>query len=825
MRLPLQIVLYFSGCALLTGAFSAFWTGNAIHGYLAESQFQQGKLLSQVMAKSIAKDTVNGDINSVHDTLRNMVDKHDIVHYAYITDSNEHIYAHTFEKNFPEQLAARIHGEQHLILAPHGTKIMQVSSLIPGINARLYVGLNQANILNFIKNIKIEIIKISAMVSVFGIAVVYFFCIRVCRPLEALTNHIRAYGRGELKEKVTVDNKTPEVGHLAEVFNHMIDRRREVEDLSLRFGRIMDQSFNEIFLFDSKTLYFTQINSGACKNLGYSPEEIVHMTPLGIKPSYSLEQFEELVAPLRTREKPEVIFETIHQRKDNTLYNVEIRLQLMHDENPPVFVAVVQDTTERKKIEKNLMSAKVEAEEANQAKSVFLSNMSHEIRTPLNAINGYSQILLRNDTLDEDTREAIKTMDRSGKNLLMLINDILDLSKIEAGKSELHCTNFNLSDLTTNLKNMFELRCDQKKLDWDVKELSSPTWVYGDDVKLQQILTNLIGNATKFTKSGKVSFTVRSLDKNQFRFSILDTGPGIERDQHGKIFEAFGQEKLSSKKGGTGLGLSISKRMVELMGSELILESEPGKGSHFYFTLVLPRGERLEAPTSFSNSKILFLAPGQEVRALIVDDVKENRDVVSGLLRDIGVTVFEAENGKEGVEAARKLLPDIIFMDMRMPLMNGEQATKLIQDELGRDKSKIVAITASALDHKREYYLSLGFDDYMSKPFREENLFQCLGTLLDVKFIFDEEEKSPVTLQQISNSDFSQFSILERLHDKMSQAANNYNITNLEDHLKELNPMDENSLKLAEYLKQMLKNYDMEGISRALEKVQKTKAP
>lgn len=413
------------------------------------------------------------------------------------------------------------------------------------------------------------------------------------------------------------------------------------------------------------------------------------------------------------------------------------------------------------------IASKVEAEEANMAKSVFLSNMSHEIRTPLNAINGYSQILLRNDTLDEDTREAIKTMDRSGKNLLNLINDILDISKIEAGKSELSCANFNLSGLIANLKSLFELRCDQKGLDWEVNELSGPTWVYGDMVKLQQILTNLISNAVKFTESGRVSLSVSSHDNNQFHFSITDTGPGIDASHHEKIFEPFGQETTSFKRGGTGLGLSISKKLVELMGSELLLESRPGEGSNFHFIVVLPRGEELEFPANTPTLKVLCLAEGQEVRALVVDDVKDNRGVVSGLLSDIGVTVYEAENGKEGVELARRLLPNIIFMDIRMPLMNGEQATKLIRNEFGRDKIKIVAITASALDHKREYYLNMGFDDYISKPFREESIYQCLGNLLNVEFMHDDEEISPSISQQISSLDFSRLSLTEELHGKL----------------------------------------------------------
>jgi PAS domain S-box-containing protein len=823
MKLPFQIMLYFSGFALLIGSLTAFGIGRTTQEYLIENQHQNSKLLSQIMAKSISSDTINGDVILARDTLTNMVDKHNIIHYAYITDFEGRLFAHTFEKEFPPQLASLelIPGGQHLTLAPHGIKIQHQSyPLTQGMNARLHVGLNQTSNLNFIKNVKIETIQSSAIVSVVGLAIAYFFCTRICRPLETLTAHIEAYGRGELKEEIAVDEKTLEVSQLAQEFNRMINQRAKAEKLSLRFGRILDNSFNEIFIFNSDTLRFVQANRGAQANIGYNLKELLEMTPLDIKPEMDEEDFGKLIAPLISEKQTIILFETIHQRKDGTTYSAEIRLQLMREENPPVYVAIVQDITERKKAEKKILEAKEEAEDASRSKSIFLANMSHEIRTPLNAINGYSQILLRKTTLDEDTREAIKTMDRSGKNLLTLINEILDISKIEAGKLELNVASFNLTDMINNLASLFELRCQQKGLSWNIKGFSSPFWVCGDEPKLQQVLTNLIGNAVKFTDFGEVSFSVNPLDNGLFKFSIVDTGPGIEQDRHEKIFEAFRQEKSTSMKGGTGLGLSISKKMVELMGSELLLESKFGAGSHFHFRLELPAGKEVEVPVNFSSAKVLHLAPGQEVTALIVDDVKENRDVVSRLLTDIGVQVFEAENGKEGVEQTRKHLPDIIFMDMRMPVMNGDQATKLIHDEFGKEKFKILAITASTLDRKREYYLDLGFDEYISKPFREEQIFHFLGELLNLEFIYDDAQLPSDASLQIPESDLSQFSILKDLQGRLISAAENYNITDMEELTEELRLLDADSNKLSQHMEQMLKNYDMEGIAKALKKVQ-----
>jgi two-component system sensor histidine kinase/response regulator len=376
--------------------------------------------------------------------------------------------------------------------------------------------------------------------------------------------------------------------------------------------------------------------------------------------------------------------------------------------------------------EQSILLEKEVAETANRAKSLFLANMSHEIRTPMNAVLGYSQILLRKKELDKDTRDAIKTIDTSGKNLLNMINEILDISKIEAGKMALNSIAFNLKMLVDNLSSMFELRCQQKKLQWTTQLPSGEVFVQGDDAKLRQVLINLVGNAVKFTDSGEVKLSITVLENNQYRFDVIDTGKGIPPEAQGQIFDAFHQDDEGAKKGGTGLGLAISKKHLELMGSELILESEVNKGAHFYFTLTLPPSEGGAIADNVTSRSVLSLAPECKVKALVVDDVKENRDVLSKLLLSIGVETVEAENGKEGVDKANEHLPNIVFMDMRMPVMRGEDAIKLIREAFGADGIKVAAITASAIDRSRQFYIDLGFDEYISKPFTEDEVFNCL---------------------------------------------------------------------------------------------------
>jgi len=884
------------------------------------------------------------------------------------------------------------------------------------------------------------------------------------------------------------------------------------DNLLDRYERIIEHSFNEIYIFNAETLRFEQVNIGACKNLGYSQEELTQLTPLDIKPEYTKENFEELIKPLRIEQKPLIFFETVHKRKDGTLYPVEIRLQLMKNESPPVFVAIIDNVTEKQIAEKqatsltkfpsenpfpvmrissegtflylnhpakiistkydfqighqipepwqekfatalsiqeqvsfeeeidgkwllfnivpisnenylniygldittekqqdyrktlqhdltkvlaeartmekgiskilqtladhpkwdmafywsvdsepnilrsrfgahsdrmsqegyaifskqtfetrfekgiglpgrvwdcakpawitdvaldpnfprasvavradvhagfgfpiffeeklwgvmevftidlsapeeelirlledmgsqigqfmqrmenemelaqsllltkaaniNAQTAKIAAEKANQAKSEFLANMSHEIRTPLNAVLGYAQILQRNHSMDPKQKKAVKAIETSGTHLLELINDILDISKIEVGQVELNPTDFDLYDLLKGLGVIFKIQAESKNLKFSIEGLDrKPIYVRGDEGKIRQILVNLLGNAVKFTDQGEVVLQIENNKKNQFKFLVSDTGKGISSDDQAHIFEPFRQGEEGLSKGGTGLGLAISSELTDLMGGQLSLNSQVGKGSCFFYTLELCPAKKPVLSRSHRNRPVKKLSEKSRVKAMVVDDMEINRDLLSDVLLSIGVETMTAANGREAVDQVGLFEPDIIFMDMRMPVMNGEEAIQEIFKKYGKERYKIVAITASSLNHEMEKSKSLGCVDHIGKPFRIARIYNCIQNLLGVEYEYEEdtgkgqeeaEEEAPIQITELS-----EIRIPAKMFLNFKDALETKNITRLENELANLCQIDNGSF-LKDHLDPLLESNDYDRMMDILEQV------
>ncbi len=393
------------------------------------------------------------------------------------------------------------------------------------------------------------------------------------------------------------------------------------------------------------------------------------------------------------------------------------------------------DISKQKEAEEELKKAREMAETANKAKSEFLANMSHEIRTPMNSILGFSEVML-NNTNDEKQKDYLNTILSSGKTLLSIINDILDLSKIEAGKMEISPMPVDLRIVIKEIAQIFQQKVLEKNIDFaTIMDDRFPASITIDEVRLRQILLNLTGNAVKFTSSGFVKIILELINDMgelvDFDILVIDSGIGINESDQKTIFESFRQQSGHDVKkfGGTGLGLAISKRLTEMMGGEISVESEPGKGSTFKlaFKNIKYSSEELTQNESFSwgSEEIVFMGS----KVLVVDDIGFNRDLVRSFLDKYDLVILDAEDGEKGIKSARENNPDLIFMDIRMPGMNGYEAAKILKRESETSGIPVIALTASTMQSE-EVKIKGQFDGYLRKPVHRKNIVDEL-----IKFI------------------------------------------------------------------------------------------
>jgi signal transduction histidine kinase/DNA-binding NarL/FixJ family response regulator len=394
-----------------------------------------------------------------------------------------------------------------------------------------------------------------------------------------------------------------------------------------------------------------------------------------------------------------------------------------------------------------LSIAKEKAETANHAKSTFLANMSHELRTPLNAILGFSEMIGRDHDTPALIQEKVSIINRSGDYLLAMINDVLDLSKIEAGHIELEPGSGDLLRLLDDIGDMFRLRAETKDLNFNLQlQPDLPTYILIDMGKLRQVLINLLGNAIKFTETGSVTLRVVATtlsDNNwQLHFEIEDTGIGIPADGIKTIFEPFAQAGHSpARQQGTGLGLAISRQFIKLMGGEITVESTPGKGSIFHFEIPAEAADAsdIESTAIQTQKRVVGLATNEpEWRILVVDDEADNRLLLKSLLESVGFSVHEAGNGEEAIQQFEDWQPQLIWMDMRMPVMDGYEATCHIRQLPDGKQVKILALTASAFKEQEKQILAAGCDAVLHKPYNESVIFTTMGEQLGLHYVYEE---------------------------------------------------------------------------------------
>jgi PAS domain S-box-containing protein len=484
-----------------------------------------------------------------------------------------------------------------------------------------------------------------------------------------------------------------------------------------------------------------------------------------------------------------------------------------------------EEIVERERGEQALQRAKESAELANRAKSEFLANMSHELRTPLNGILGYAQILKGDLTISEDQRSGLDVIHRSGEHLLTLINDILDLSKIEAQKLELLPTAFHFGEFLNTITEIIKVRADQVGLSLQCHFPESlPREVEGDEKRLRQVLLNLLGNAIKFTDHGQVTFTISEETSTKvphgLRFLIEDTGIGIASEHLKDIFLPFQQVTSTQRQvEGTGLGLTITNKLVALMGGALEVESTPGKGSRFWFSIPLPPVARRSITRAQDRRRIIGIKKGP-TQVLIIDDKLENRSVLANLLKPKGFTIHEASNGQEGITMAKRQPPGIIFMDLVMPVMDGLAATTVLRAMPEFSNTVIIAVSASVFDHSRQESLKVGCNEFLSKPIREPELLHALEQHAGIEWNYEDHTSSAIlSVNETRSLPSPPGDVLQQLY----EIAKKGQILEVRKRIEAIDQMDPQYALFTKELKSYAQAFNMKQLSEFLKPYLSTK--
>jgi PAS domain S-box-containing protein len=562
-------------------------------------------------------------------------------------------------------------------------------------------------------------------------------------------------------------------------------RSRQIAESALR---VSEEKFSKAFRSNPGPMMILtldegrviEINQNFCKILGYPPEQILGRTLSELHLWVHQEDCDRCLATLRdsgTIYRQEYQFYTLAGEIRSLLISAEV----IQVRDGLCILAMALDITDCKQAAAELKQAKAAAELANQAKSQFLANISHELRTPLSTILGYTQLMGRDGALNPEQQAHLNIIGRSSEHLLTLINDVLEMTKIESGQLSLNPTDFNLHSLLDALVDMLQPKVQAKGLQLTIERTPDvPTYIRTDATKLRQVLLNLVGNGIKFTEMGQVSLRVAlghpqsggtaqqpppspgeaapAAAQLSLSFAVVDTGPGIADNEIATLFDPFIQTESGRRsQEGTGLGLPISQRFVELLGGSIEVRSAVGFGSTFSFEIPVERVAAPPSPEAKLPQRVIGLAPGQpSYRLLVAEDQPANRQLLVKLLTAVGFEVRQAENGADAIAQAQSWQPHLIWMDVRMPVIDGYQATQQIkQQATAGSVPKIIALTANAFEEERPAALAAGCDDFLRKPIQEESLFNKMAEHLGIQYVYQASIAAPTLKIPATTSTFS----------------------------------------------------------------------
>lgn len=563
--------------------------------------------------------------------------------------------------------------------------------------------------------------------------------------------------------------------------------------------------------------HFLRANSALARMCGYdSPDELVRaINDIGHQVYVDHHRREEFMRLAQDHDQV-TDFESEVYRRDGSRIWISESVRVIRNSAGEIcrFEGVAIDITQQREAARALRAAKEAADAASRAKSQFLASVSHELRTPLNGILGYTQILRRDPVLGEKQRDGVRVIHESAEHLLVLINDVLDLSKIEAGRIELQPADFALAEFAAGAERVFAPRAREKNLLLETAlGPGLPEFVRADEARLRQIVFNLLGNAVKFTAQGGVVFSIERAEADRLRFSVSDTGRGIAEADLPRIFEPFTQVGESTGAAtGTGLGLAISRSLVERMGGRLQVESKPGWGSRFWFEIPMPTAAGA-APRSLPAQRVIGYN-GPRRRVLVVDDNTANRSVMTTMLAPLGFELAEAADGAGALLMAERTPPDLVLMDLRLPgAIDGLEATRRLRRGARGGELRIIAVSASAYDIDQRECREAGCDDFLAKPFREEDLWRVIGDVLRLVWQFgDDGGETQTPFARLPK-------VPERAElDALHELARKGDILSLRTRLEELGAADGELKPFSTALLELAGRFKMKAIRRFLER-------